>query len=289
TAQAAWVTPFLEHIKATGAPVDFVTTHVYANDTAKDVFGTTEEIPRDKMVWRSVQKVHQEIARSAFPRLPLIFSEYNASFANEPDVTDTTYIGPWMANNIRLCDGLTESMSYWAFSDVFEEQGIVRSPFYGGFGLIAADHIPKPALHVFSALHQLGDRRLSLPSESALATKDSKGRIAVAVWDYAPPYGTGPGYTAPPRTLPPSRTFSLRFQHVAENAPVKILRIDDDHGNVMKAFDAMGRPTGDLTASQVKQLQSAGATAPAEHTHLRAGTLELTIPPHGLAVVLVAQ
>ena len=35
-------------------------------------------------------------------------------------------------------------MDYWAFSDVFEEQGVVRTPFYGGFGLIAADNIPKP-------------------------------------------------------------------------------------------------------------------------------------------------
>jgi len=33
-------------------------------------------------------------------------------------------------------------MSYWTFSDVFEEQGVVKQPFYGGFGLIAADDIP---------------------------------------------------------------------------------------------------------------------------------------------------
>src|SRR6195952_4684662 len=76
TAQAAWVAAFLEHCKQNNIPVDFVTTHVYANDTAKDVFGTDEQIPRDKMVCRSVAKVHNEIAASAFPNTPLIFSEY---------------------------------------------------------------------------------------------------------------------------------------------------------------------------------------------------------------------
>jgi len=123
TAQAAWVTQFLEYCKQNGVPVDFVSSHVYANDTAKDVFGTSEEIPRDQMVCRSVKKVHDEIAASAFPLVPLIFSEYNASYANEPDVTDTVYMGPWLATTISQCDGLTAAMSYWAFSDVFEEQG----------------------------------------------------------------------------------------------------------------------------------------------------------------------
>ena len=289
TAQAAWVTPFLEHIKASGAPVDFVSTHVYANDNASDVFGTHEEIPRDQMVWRSVKKVHDQIAQSPFPKLPLIFSEYNASYANEPDVTDSVYMGPWMANNIRLCDGLTESMAYWAFSDVFEEQGVVRSPFYGGFGLLAADSIPKPALNVFRSLHQLGDQRIAVSSESALATKDAKGHLAVAVWDYAAPDGTGASYTPPPSVPATAKAFSMKFAHVPANARVEVLRVDPDHGNVLKAFDAMGRPPGDLTLAQVKQLQAAGAMAPPEHTHLHDGKLELTVPAHGLAVVLLGQ
>ncbi len=288
TAQAAWVTPFLQHVHDAGVPVDFVSTHVYANDKAQDVFGTDEEIPRDKMVWRSVEKVHQQIAQSPLPKLPLIFSEYNASYANEPDVTDSTYIGPWLANDIRLCDGLTESMSYWAFSDVFEEQGVVRSPFYGGFGLLAADHIPKPALNVFKALHQLGDRRLTVPSESALATVGAQG-VAVALWNYAPPDGTGASYTPPPAQPTQSRMFTIHFQHVPANAPVQILRVDEDHGNVLRLFDAMGRPAGDLTQDQVTKLRAAGAMAPPEHVRLHEGQLKVEVPRHGLAVVLVGR
>ena len=198
-------------------------------------------------------------------------------------------MGPWLANNIRLCDGLTQSMDYWAFSDVFEEQGVVRTPFYGGFGLIAADHIHKPALNDFRALHQLGTERIALDSDSALATKTSDGKLVLALWDYAPPTGTGPTYTWPKGPAGPPKTFNLTLQHVASNAEVEVLRVDPDHGNVLKAFDAMGRPTGDLTPAQVEQLRAAGAMAPAEHLRLHDGKLQLTVPAHGLAVVLIGR
>ena len=289
TAQAAWVPAFLEHTKSGNVPVDFVSTHVYANDTADNVLGTNENVPRDLMVWRAVKMVHDQIAKSGYPKMPLIFSEYNASYANEPNVTDSTYMGPWLANNIRQCDGLTESMAYWDFSDVFEEQGVVRTPFYGGFGLLAADHIPKPSLNIFRILHKLGDKRLTVNSESALATSTVNGGVAVALWDYAPPTGTGANYTMPKGPAGPSRTFDVEFRNAAGGGSAEVWRVDDDHGNVLKAFDAMGRPAGDLTREQIKKLQAAGELSPPEHVKLDRGHLQLTVPAHGLAVVLVGK
>lgn len=289
TAQAAWVTPFLEHVHANNVPVDFVSTHVYANDTAPNVLHLNEDVPRETMVYRAVKMVHDQILASPYPKIPLIFSEYNASYSNEPNVTDSTFIGPWLANNIRLCDGLTQSMAYWSFSDVFEEQGVVRTPFYGGFGLIAAESIPKPSLNIFRALHQLGDQRIALTSDSALATKTSDGKLVLALWDYAPPTGIGPTYTIPSGPPGPPKTFDLTLTHVPANASVEVLRIDPDHGNVLKAFNAMGRPPGDLTPDQVNKLRTAGAMAPAEHLHLHNGKLQLSVPAHGLAVLLIGK
>lgn len=287
TAQAAWVAPFLKHTHDENVPVDFVSTHVYANDTADNVLGTNENIPRDTMVFRAVQKVHREIEASAYPKIPLYFSEYNASYANEPNVTDSDYIGPWLANNIRLCDGLTEEMDYWAFSDVFEEQGVVRTPFYGGFGLIAADNIPKPSLNVFAALHKLGHRRIAVESDSVLATVTDKG-VAVALWNYAPPIGTGPTYTMPSAAAAPAKMFSLDIKG-APTANVTVWRIDNDHSNVMKAFDAMGRPTGSLTSEQIAKLKAAGQMSSPESLRLKNGKLEITVPAHGLAVLTLER
>src|ERR1017187_5963078 len=141
TAQAAWADAFIRHCAENKVPVDFVSSHVYGNDKAEDVFGTHEAIPRDQMVCRAVKKVHDQISASPMPGLPLFWTEFNASYMNEPEVTDSAYMGPWMADTIRQCDGLVNEMSYWTFSDVFEEQGVVKQPFYGGFGLIAAGGI----------------------------------------------------------------------------------------------------------------------------------------------------
>ena len=236
------------------------------------------------MVWRAVKKVHEEIGRSAYPKIPLIFSEYNASYANEPDVTDSAYMGPWMANNIRLCDGLTESMAYWDFSDVFEEQGVVRTPFYGGFGLIAADRIPKASLNVFAVLHRLGEIRLANSSESALVTRRGDGTLVVAVWNYSAPDGTGASYTPPPAGGRAVKRYELTLAGMGANAKVSMLRVDDEHGSPIKAFDVMGRPATP-TREQIAQLRAAGQAAPAEHAVFKGGKLTVDVPEHGLVVM----
>ena len=60
-------------------PLDFVSTHVYANDSAENVFGTNEKISRTQMVCRAATKVHDQVMASARPNLPIIWSEYNAT------------------------------------------------------------------------------------------------------------------------------------------------------------------------------------------------------------------
>jgi len=49
----------------------------------------------------------------------------------------------------------------------------------------------------------------------------------------------------------------------------------------------MGRPRGSLTQDQIKTLKAAGAMAPAEKLRLSDGHLQITVPPHGLALLVV--
>jgi xylan 1,4-beta-xylosidase len=283
TAQAAWAARFIQHVTEARVPADFVSSHVYANDLSQDVFQNDIPVPREQMVCRAVKKVHAEITASAQPALPLIFSEYNASYSNEPNVTDAVYMGPWLAATISQCDGLIQSMSYWTFSDVFEEQGVVKTPFYGGFGLLAERSIPKPAFNAFALLHKLGEQRLALASDSALATRRHDGSLAIALWNYAPPDGTGERYTTPAQAGPP-RLFSLQFKGLASRQRATLWRLDRDHGNVLKAFDAMGRPAFP-SRRQLAQLQAAGRQAPSESASLRGGKLSVTVPAQGLVLV----
>jgi xylan 1,4-beta-xylosidase len=273
TAQAAWVDALIRHCAEKHIPLDYVSTHVYANDTAKDVFGTQENIPRDRMVCRAVDKVHNQIKNSSMPQLPLIWSEFNASYKNEPEVTDATYMGPWLADMIRQCDGLVDIMSYWSFSDVFEEQGVVKTPFYGGYGLLAEDDIPKPAFNAFKLLHKLGEERIHLNSDFALLTRRKDGTLVLAVWNYADPGESGA-----------SKTISLSFKTKAKEAVIS--RVDRDHGDVHPAYEKMGSPQYP-TQKQIQELRQAAELPAPERQSLKNGELKLTLPPHGLAVIEV--
>ena len=272
TAQAAWATAFLKHCADNHIPVDFVSTHVYGNDKAQDVFGTNEDIPRNAMVCRAVKKVHDEIAASSTPHTPLIWSEFNASYANEPDVTDAPYMGPWLADTIRQCDGLVEMMSYWSFSDVFDEQGVPKTPFYGGFGLIAADGIPKSAYAAFGLLHKTGDQRLAIDSDQALLTRRADGSLVLVVLNYAPPERAGQ-----------SKTFTIHFKN-AQPKRATVSRVDSEHGDPRSAFRELGSPPSP-TQEQIRKLQQAAQLPVAEVREIKNGTLSLTLPTYGLAVI----
>jgi len=272
TAQAAWVDRFIAHCAQENVPVDFVSTHVYANDTADNVFGTKENIPRDQMVCRAVKKVHDQVKASARPNLPIEWSEYNASYMNEPTVTDTIFMGPWLADTIRQCDGLVDNLAYWTFSDVFEEQGVVKKPFYGGFGLEAAGSLPKPVFNAFKLLHRLGDERLKVDSDSVLATRRPGGSLAIAVWNYSAPEQPG----AP-------RTIMLRIAGT-KAASAMLSRVDADHGNVLAAYEKMGSPQYP-TSAQIQQLRAAAQLGAPEKVTLKNGTLQITLPPKGLALL----
>jgi len=283
TAQAAWIPDFLRHAHDTKVPVDFVSSHVYGDDTADNVFHTRENIPRADMVCRSVDKVHKEIAASPYPHMPLIFSEYNASYANLPNVTDTVFMGPWIANTIRECAGKVAVMSYWSFSDVFEEQGVVRTPFYGGFGLIAADRIPKPAFNAFAMLHKLGDKRLALDSDSALVTRRDDGSVVIALWNYAPPVGNTASYT-PGEPAGTPKHFSVDVRHLPAGAHATVWRLDATHGNAVATFDQMGRPDFP-SREQIARLREAGKLAAPESMKVSNGKFDVTVPVQGLVVV----
>ena len=285
TAQGAMVTAFLAHTHAQQVPVDFVSTHVYGDDKAQDVFHTDERIPRSDMVCRTVDKVHGEIEASPTPKLPFIMSEFNASYANLPNVTDTVYMGPWIANTIRECAGKVDLMSYWAFSDVFEEQGVVQTPFYGGFGLIAAERIPKPAYNAFAMLHRLGEQQLPVASDSAIVTRRADGTLVMALWNYAPPVGDKAVYTVG-EPSGSNRHFSIDIAALAAMAHATVWRLDQTHGNAVAAFDRMGRPDFP-SREQLVQLRAAAKPGIPESLVVQNGKFDLDIPPQGLVVIEV--
>ena len=271
TAATAWIPEFIKFTTENKVPVDFVSTHGYADDTVEDLFGTKEDIPMDERVCRALGKVHDEIKSSSKPDLPLIMSEWNVQGMNGS--RDTTFVGPALANTVRQCDGLANMMSFWTFSDVFEEGGPIAKPFEGMFGLRAKGGINKPSYYAYGLLHELGSERIANASKNVIVTKTSNGGLAIAAWNLVDPDQHGS-----------TKVMNLDFNHVNPDARVSIQRIDDEHGNVLKRFAAMGAPL-DPTSAQAEQLNRETALPAPEEKRLEGGKLRLNLTPNAMVLI----
>ena len=223
------------------------------------------------MVARAVRTVHDEVAASARPELPIYWSEYNASYMSEPDVEDAPFMGPWLANNIRQCDGLNDGH---VLLDLF---GRVRGTGRGedavlrGVWLIAVGHIPKASFNAFALLHDLGTERIAITSNSALATRRKDGTLAMAVW------------TTGRRRMRAKRAISgLRWRTPHATASIRI--VDAGHGSAQALWKRMGSPSGP-TREQQRELIHAAAPPVAEVKALTNGRLMLNLAPHALALL----
>ncbi|HEY6491561.1 MAG: glycosyl hydrolase family 39 [Terracidiphilus sp.] len=275
TAAAHWIPAFLEHVNSDHVPIDFVASHGYADDTVQDLFGTSEDIPMRDRVCRAVKMVHDQIAASASPSLPLIWSEWNVPSYGPLDARDNWYIGPALAHDIRQCDGNVSLMSWWTFDDVFEEGGVKKQPFDGGFGLIAPGRIRKPSFYDFALLHKLGDERLDNSADNVLVTRRKDGSLVVAAWNLVDMDKLAEGAPI---------TLHLTVQGVSRGASVSIERVDESHGNPMNAYRAMDSPRYP-TQAQIDALNKASTLPQPERRKLSDGSLDLTLPVNGLAVL----
>jgi xylan 1,4-beta-xylosidase len=273
TAAAAWVDEFLKHATDNHVSVDFVSTHGYADDTVENLFGTNENIPMDDRVCRAVAKVKKQIQSSATPKLPLLWTEWNVPGMNE--ARDTSYVGPALANTVRECDGMVEALSFWTFSDIFEEGGPIPRPFEGNFGLRAKGGINKPSYYDFSLLHKLGEERIVNSDSSVIVTKRKDGTLVIALWNLVDPDKTGR-----------AKKFRLEFDNVQSNASVAESRVDNDQGNTLAAYRTLGSPRYP-TEEQVQRLNAATKLSAPGRYHLNGNRLELELQPNALAIIEV--
>lgn len=276
SSSAHWVPEFIAHMTADKAPVDFISTHGYADDTVEDLFGTQEPIAMEQRLCRAVRKVHDQIAASSRPDLPLFWTEWNVPSYGDLNARDSSYLGAAVADDIVQCDGLAQMMSLWTFSAVFEEGGPDTSPFHGQFGLIGPGGIRKPGFTAFALLHRLGEQRLAAEGGQALATRRHDGSLAIALWNLAPP--TQPGT---------ARHVVLRMDGVQPGTMARLTTLDDRHGNSQTAYRAMGSPTYP-TAAQIDSLNRAAAMPGATpHRIASDGTITLDLAPNALALIEV--
>lgn len=259
TAGAAWVPEFLAHVKQSGAAVDFVTTHTYGVDGGfldEEGKSDTRLSPSPDAISGDIHRVRREIAASAFPNLPLYFTEWSTSYTPRDPVHDSYISAAYILSKIKANQGQLQGLSYWTYSDLFEESGPPPTPFHGGFGLLNREGIRKPAFFAYKYLNELEGQGLATDDQQALLATDD-GNVTALVWDFEQPeqkLSDRPFYT---KVIPshPAAPVRLTFKHLAPNAAYSVVFYHTGfHANdAYSAYLEMGRPNS-LTAAQIDQL-----------------------------------
>jgi len=168
-------------------PLDFVSTHSYGvGEGYLDEFGTKGTVlGTDEMAVASdVLKNRREIAASSMPNLELHYTEWSSSYTPADPTHDSYHQAAYILRKLKQSSGAVQSMSYWVFTDIFEEPGPRFEAFHGGFGLMNTQGIKKPAYFAYQFLNQLGHTELKNKDKDSWATVDDQGNAQVLLWDY---------------------------------------------------------------------------------------------------------
>ena len=191
SAGSGWVEDFIQFCHENSLPLDFISFHVYNLDggpSGLDQYGNAVLRLRTNLhyVAEFINEVFPVIARSPNPALPVHMTEWSTSWSPRDPVHDSYFSAPFILEQLRNTERAA-SMSYWVFTDIFEENGPVPRPFHGGFGLITFQNIKKPAYWAYDFLAKLGPLELQNSDPSSYVCTDAEGGAQVLLWDLTDP------------------------------------------------------------------------------------------------------
>ncbi|MEN3615996.1 hypothetical protein AAH979_41795 [Plantactinospora sp. ZYX-F-223] len=176
-------------------------------------------------------------------------TEWSTSPSARDFIHDTLFAATFITRTYLKCATLADSISYWTFTDVFEEGGAGMGPFHGGFGLVNEAGIRKPTFHAFAMLERLGDRLL-LATSDGVVTRDSRTSAVSALFFNYPDemamrsVGLANSYPATRAlaAMGPNRRIHHSIGGLKPGTTSLVEILDWEHGNVAEAWYRLGSP-----------------------------------------------
>jgi xylan 1,4-beta-xylosidase len=187
TAGAAWIPETIEFAAKNKVPLDFISTHTYGvNQGFLDEFGTTGTVLNkdNSSVSGDVINSRKQISESAMPKLELHYTEWSSSYTPADPIHDSYHSAAYILQKLKQVGNAANSMSYWVFTDIFEEPGPRFTPFHGGFGLLNTQGIKKSAYFSYYFMNKLGETEVQNTDTSSWATKNAKGGVQLLFWNF---------------------------------------------------------------------------------------------------------
>lgn len=279
TAGCAWVPELIDYCHRHQVPIDFASTHDYAVDVGQlDESGTAGTVlsHNPRSIYGNVHAVREQIAASALPQLELHFTEWSSSYTPSDPLHDSYHSAAFILDKLKKTGPAADSMSYWVFTDIFEEAGPRFTPFHGGFGLLNYQDLCKPAFFAYQFLNRLGSIELKCDDEACHVTRDAAGSVQVLLWDFT---------VANPETGENNQEFYKRVQPSRPKGTVKLELSQVPAGNYTQQVYRVGYRANDaytghleleapaqLTREQVELLRAASDGKPSLELPITVGS-----------------
>lgn len=226
-----WIEEFLGFVQERRLPLDFFSRHLYTGQSPKlrtpELF--YQALSRPEAPGQELREVRRRIDAAGFAGLELHITEFNTSYHPLCPVHDTPLNAAYLAQLLSEAGDVVQSLSYWTFSDLFEEADVPQAFFHGGFGLLGREGIPKPTFHLFSFFQRMGDRVVDRGPRH-LVTSQGSG-LALMGWN--------PVQDSQP-SVPVPVTVTVPWTGAAVS--VRRSRVHDGVANPWGVWTTLGRP-----------------------------------------------
>jgi len=269
TAGSGWIDEMLAHCAEKNLPLDFISTHCYGTSAGYlDEHGDAGTVfsPDRNAVTGEVKGVRSRIDKSPFHSAELHYTEWSSSYTPSDPIHDSYHSAAFILDKMRNIGSAANSMSYWTFTDIFEEAGPRVAPFHGGFGLFNYQDLKKPSFYAYKFLNRLGDVELDSSDPALFVCRDKSGDVQALFWDFTI---THPGPAVH------NQEFYKADQPSKRKSPAELklsglkggtyrlmaYRVGYRSNDVQSAWRELGSPS-QLTRSQVDVLRRASSGAP---------------------------
>lgn len=292
-----WVEDFLGFCHRNSVPVDFISCHPYPTDWSVDRNGQGALYTRGvDSVRKDLSLLRTLVSRSPFPDVEVHITEWNATPKSRDHTHDYLQAATYVAKVNLESIGLVDSLTYWTFTDVFEEVGAGPTAFHGGFGLVNYQGIVKPTWHAYRFLHSLGDELVQQVAGGVVTRHSSTGRLTALAYHYPPEMPLSVPLSTPGRDvaeqvmkLGTPESLEVHLTGLPPAAAIRIETLDARHGNVIAAWQELGAPDP-LSRETVEILKARATTTWCETVYADAdGALRCSRPLQPWSLVLITQ
>ena len=263
--RAAWLEYLMQWCAREGVPCDFVSAHPYPTDWTLYEPGKGRSFTRPLGATpKDLRWTRLVVNQGPFPKAEIHLTEWNSSPSPRDHHHDFPQAATFLVHEILASIGLVDSLAYWTFTDVFEENGAGDTIWHGGFGLINLQGIVKPAFHGYRMLNRLGDELLTRVDGGVITRRH--GRVQALVCHFPPqqplslPSCDTPAEAHACLTLGDPRQLHLELHGLPPGAAFCMETLDRDHGWARGVWEAMGSPEPPTREQAATLRQAAWAT-----------------------------